>query len=556
MSSLVSRAPGWRVLVSSAVLAWAFLAGCGSSGGNGGNNNNCSVSAVSVAASSTSIASGASSTLTATVNATGSSCSKGVTWNASPSGGTLTPSGLTATFTSATAGTFTITATSSDDPSKSGSANVTVAAAVACGTPNGTVVTHSTNISADETWAGNGVTHQVPNDISITGSATVTVQPCALVALGAGHSINVTGNARLVSAGTSATNFVLFERANASQAWGILRGTSATSLIELHWTELQGGGAFGGQYDNPGIAAVGPGYGVAPAAVLKIDNVVIQSSQGVGVYLDANAAFTADSQNLTITGAGSFAIRTTMMSLGSIPTGSYTGNAHDEFMIIGPNANVFGDLTIHDRGVPVRIQTAGFTVAASGNVTTPVTLTLEPGVILLFPKANATTPGARVIFGGNGNSPNNKVGVLHAVGTQAKPIILTSGEANPAPGDWVGVWLDTATGSRLDYVGIGYAGADSSIISANCRPTNTRDNAALIVGDFEAQYVPPADLITNSVIAYSAGFGIDAVWQAGTYNTPDLTSGNQFTNNAGCAQTYNALTPPGTCGANHGCTAN
>jgi hypothetical protein len=554
MSSLTSRAPGWRVLLSSAVLGAGLLSSCGSSGGNGGNGN-CTVSAVAVAASPTSIATSASSTVTATVTASGSSCSRGVSWTASPSGGTLTPSGLTATFTAGTAGAYTITATSTDDPSKSGSAGVTVAAAVACGTPNGTVVTHSANISADETWAGSGVTHQVPNNIQISGSATVTVQSCALVALGAGASITVTGNAKLIAAGTSSTSFVVFERANVNQAWGILRGASATSLIELHWTVLKGGGAFGGQYDNPAIAVAGPGYGVTPVPVLKVDNVYIQAPQGAGIYLDASAGFTADSQNLTISGAGSYAIRTTMMSLGSIPTGSYTGNAIDQFTIIGPNANVFGDLTIHDRGVPVRIQTAGFTVAASGGSTATVTLTLEPGVILLFPKANATTPGARVIFGTNGNSPHNLVGVLNAVGTAAKPIILTSGEANPAPGDWVGIWLDTATGSKLQYVGIDYAGADSSISSVNCRPVSTRDNAALIVGDFEAQYVPPADLITNSEIAYSAGFGIDAVWPAGTYNAPDLTSGNNVHNNAGCAQTYNALTPPATC-PTHGCTAN
>jgi hypothetical protein len=194
-------------------------------------------------------------------------------------------------------------------------------------------------------------------------------------------------------------------------------------------------------------------------------------------------------------------------------------------------------------------------VASPGSTST-VTLTLEPGVILVFPKMGPTTPGALLRFGGNGNSPNNLVGVLHAVGTAAKPILLTSGEATPAPGDWGGIWLDTATGSKLDYVGIGYAGGDNGIDSVNCRPTGTQDTAALIIGDFEAQYVPPADLITNSVIAYSAGFGIDAIWPAATFNTPNLTSGNTFSNNAGCAQTYNALTPPGTCGANHGCTAN
>jgi len=206
--------------------------------------------------------------------------------------------------------------------------------------------------------------------------------------------------------------------------------------------------------------------------------------------------------------------------------------------------------------VPVRIQTAGFTVAPSGGNTAPVTLTIEPGVTILFPKANATSPGARVIFGTNGNDPHNLVGILNAVGTAAKPIIFTSGEAVPAPGDWVGLFLDTATGSRLDHVQISYAGADSSISSVNCRPASTRDNAALIIGDFSTQYIPPSDLITNSVISNSAGYGIDAVWEAPSFNSPDLTATNTFTGNAMCAQTYNAVTPPGICPTVHGCTVN
>jgi hypothetical protein len=396
----------------------------------------------------------------------------------------------------------------------------------------------------------------VPTSIAINGAATVTVQPCAIVALGQGASITVNSTAKLLAAGTGYTRFVVFQRADISQPWGILRGASAASLIELHWTVVQGGGAFGGQYSNPAIAAVGPGYAVAPAAVLKVDNVIIDKPQGVGVYLDANAAFTADSQALQISGASDYAVMTTMMSLGSLPSGAYTGNGVDEILIVGPNANVFADMTIHDRGVPVRIKTGGLTVAPMGGATAPVTLTVEPGVTVKFPRTSPTTPGARVIFGTNGNSPNNLVGVLNAVGTPAKPIVFTSGEASPAPGDWVGLWLNTATGSRLDNVEISYAGADSSISSVNCRPANTRDNAALIVGDFETQYVPPSNLITNSRIQNSAGFGIDAIWQAALFNDPNLTAGNVFQNNALCAQTYNAVTPPGVCPAQRGCTAN
>ena len=156
-------------------------------------------------------------------------------------------------------------------------------------------------------------------------------------------------------------------------------------------------------------------------------------------------------------------------------------------------------------------------------------------------------------FGSVGNPPNDLVGVLNAQGTAAQPILFTSGEAVPAPGDWAGLYLLAATGSRLDHVTVEYAGAFSGIVSTNCRPPSTPDDAALIVGD-ATQYVPPSNLLTNSTVRFSAGYAIDAVWQAPTRNAPDLSQTNVFQSNARCAQTYNALTT-GTCGATLGCTA-
>jgi len=365
----------------------------------------------------------------------------------------------------------------------------------------------------------------------------------------------VGGNSRLVAAGTSNTRFVTFKRDVATQAWGTLRGTSPTSLIDLTWTFLNGGGNFGSLRD-PTLTAFGNGYGSTPAPVLRVNNVTIQGSQGVGVYLDANAAFTGDSQQLQITGSGGRPVNTTMMSLGSLPSGSYVGNATDEILIFGPNANVFGDLTVEDRGVPVRIAYGTMNIAPAVGATAPVTLTLKPGVVFKFPRiGNPLAPGARVTFGTNGNAPNNLVGVLNAIGTAAKPIVFTSGEVTPAPGDWIGLWLNTANGSRLDFVEISYAGAPSGIISNSCRLVNTPDNAALLVGDFSNQYVPPSNLITNSRITNSAGYGIAAMWQTTTFNIPDLTATNTFANNARCRQTYNGLTPPGTCPVGGGCTA-
>ncbi len=46
------------------------------------------------------------------------------------------------------------------------------------------------------------MTHSVPNGLSINGPATVTIQPCAIVSLGANATINVNAGASLVAAGT------------------------------------------------------------------------------------------------------------------------------------------------------------------------------------------------------------------------------------------------------------------------------------------------------------------------------------------------------------------
>lgn len=547
---------GWhrRAFASSGTTVISvLLLSCG--GGSTPNNPppTCTVTGVSVAANPTTVNTGATSTLTATLNAS-PACTGGVTWSATPTaGGTLTPSGLTASFTAVAAGAYTITAASTADPTKSGSATVTVTSAVPpCGQSSGAMVTHSANISANETWAGDGVTHVVPSGFSINGNAIVTIQPCAIVALGPGVSITLRDNARLVAAGTSATRFIVFRRNDPNQAWGGLRGVSPTSLIDLSWTRLLGGG--GGGTNQPMIAISGIGYGSLPTPVLRTIEVLIDGSSGIGINIDTNGAFTSDSRALTIRGSAGRPVHTTMMSLGSFPIGIYTGNGTDEILIHGPGANVFANMTVDDLGVPVRIPFGGLYVGPAPPAAAPVTLTLRPGVVFRFPRVGGQT-GARVTFGTNGAAPNNLVGILNAVGTAAKPIVFTSGEANPAPGDWVGLWLNTANGSRLDYVEINYAGGATGIQSNNCRPINTRDQAALFVGSFSDQYVPPSNLITNSRITNSAYYGINAMWLAQTFNAPDLTATNVFQSNARCRQTYNGLLPPGTCPTTGGCTA-
>jgi hypothetical protein len=82
----------------------------------------CTINSITVAASPSSVTTGTNSALTATVSDSPVNCGT-VTWSASPTGGTLTPSGKTATFASSTPGTYTLTASGGG---KTGSATVTV----------------------------------------------------------------------------------------------------------------------------------------------------------------------------------------------------------------------------------------------------------------------------------------------------------------------------------------------------------------------------------------------------------------------------------------------
>jgi hypothetical protein len=406
--------------------------------------------------------------------------------------------------------------------------------------------THAVNITASETWAGGGVTHRIPNTIFIDAPATVTVQPCAIVELSIGASIYVRGDTigrttgALVAAGADdETGFVTFRAADRASAWGGLLATNPKGFIDLHHTRLVNGGDLG-NFGNASLAADGAGNPTA-IPMVRLDHVEIDNPRGAGVYLNASAAFTADSNELTVVGAKDHPILLTTMALGTIPTFAGRNNARDDALLIPPNEIVSADMTIHKR-LPILFKTASVQVGGPN----PVSLTLDAGVVLRFDPLDGS-PGALVQFGNNGLQ-SQTVGVLVAQGTATDPIVFTSGAATPVPGDWQGIWLANAAGSILDHLVIEYAGGANGIDSPNCRPAGTGEEGALIVGEpgyFLSEYVPPPNVFANSTIRRSAGFGINAIWSTTSF-TPNLTgNGNAFTDNAGCAQTYNALSGRG-----------
>jgi hypothetical protein len=401
---------------------------------------------------------------------------------------------------------------------------------------NGTVVTHASNVTVDETWAGDGTVHVIPNSINIVAPATVTIQPCATVKIASGAGIDVRGNAaggtnaKLVANGgvlAGDLSPVVFQNMNGdlTPRWGRLRGLDKNSLVELHWTYLFGGGNVGGSQLNAVLSM--NGTSTLPDPVLKVDNVIVDAPGGAGIYF-SSAAFTSDSTVLQVQDTAGASVAMPAMALGSI--GAAMLGASADIQVV-ENANIFDNLTIATQ-VPIRFKTDGVHVGGlAPTFVANVTLTLGPGVTLKF-QGNTGPP--LVTFGDVGQA-QDKNAALVVQGTALEPVLFTSGAATPQPGDWAGLYLQTSNGSQIDHAIIEYAGGDAAIGPQSCGPIDSsihqraRNTAALIVGDgTDQQYVPPAGLVTNTTFRNNTGsYAIDAVWESGGFG-PSLNATNVF----------------------------
>ena len=101
------------------------------------------------------------------------------------------------------------------------------------------------------------------------------------------------------------------------------------------------------------------------------------------------------------------------------------------------------------------------------------TLTISPGVTVFI-----TDPNGGLIVNGT----------LDAFGTQLDPVVFTSDESTPQPGDWGRISVPTSGQAQMEYCQVGYAGSNT-------------DEAILVETDnFE---------LNNSRVHHTAGRGFD-----------------------------------------------
>jgi len=247
----------------------------------------------------------------------------------------------------------------------------------------------------------------------------------------------------------------------------------------------------------------------------------------------------ASSFNLIVSGSATEPVFINANLAGSLPLGSYTGNAVNEIQIptVSPWKIVSTSQTWHNQGVPYHIVgNAALEVEATTGV---AVLTIEPGTTLAFDKNTTMSIDAA------SGQTSPAAGALVAAGTADAPITFTSAAASPMPGDWFGIWLGHKIDSRtkIDHAVISYAGATSASSSFSCpTPIGAPNDAAIRMMHIPE---PLTSFVTNTTIISSGKNGIDRGYA--TSGSPvDFTATNTFDllPVGACQQTHPAPCPP------------
>ncbi len=416
-------------------------------------------------------------------------------------------------------------------PGDSSNADGDVPVPSKCPEPTGAPVVHDKNVYADETW-GAGL-HDVIYDLALHKNATVTIEPCAVVRVAASHGITVgTGNAgdggKIIAKG-KADLPIVFQAKDAGTHWASVL-VYPLGYVDLAYVTIKDAGD---RASRGGAALHLVGDKTKPIQTLAmVDHVTLEGAVKYGAVLEGHGAFDPASQSVTVKGAGDMAIRAEANTIGTIPTGSYTGNGVDAIRLMGSNDLISADVTIHDRGVPYVVGGDGEfnEMSVSGKDGTEPILTIEAGVVLKFGKNNSG------LFVERASTTQPARGALRALGTADKPVVFTSAEATPAAGDWVGIHFRGVPSSKnkIDFARVEYAGGATGTLNFSCgtpmAPVPNKNEAAIAI------FGPPASaFVTNTVILKSNTNAFERGW---TGAPVEFLATNTFTDIKYCRQTF------------------
>ncbi len=273
-------------------------------------------------------------------------------------------------------------------------------------------------------WPGIDADYLITGDIGV--SAEFTLDPGASLVFESGNGMTVWSDGSLVAAGTTEDPIVLTGEEQTAGFWAGLRfyqSNATRNRIDHVIIE------YGGGYWEANLYL--DGSSTAPARV-RITNTTLRNSGEYGLSLNESAI--EEFANNTITANTLGAVNATPNDAGYLDDSTtYAGNVEDVVRIMGDTI----DMDISWPGID-----ADYLI--SGDVGVSATLTLDPGVTLVFESGNGMTVWDD--------------GSLAAVGTAANPIVLTGVEQTA--GYWAGLryYQSNSPNNQLAFVTIEYGG--------------------------------------------------------------------------------------------------
>ena len=198
----------------------------------------------------------------------------------------------------------------------------------------------------------------------------------------------------------------------------------------------------------------------------QIKNSTFRNSSGTGLHIYSGQPTITDS---FFSDNAASAISATPDCLSRVTGSQGTGNGQDAIEVSG---RIDMDSVWRNQALPFYVSNDVdiYHTAANGDTTT---LTIEPGTRIEF----NTNADLRIGYSYNSN---NYYGALNAQGTGAAPIVFTSHQATPAPGNWPGIDIGSAggAGTILTYCTVEYGSQNIYIGDASPVIQNSAIRAA------------------------------------------------------------------------------
>ena len=366
------------------------------------------------------------------------------------------------------------------------------------------VGTHvSGEIISDTTWSLAGSPYIVTGDVTIrhsnpsygTAIAKLTIDPGVEIRFDPGTGLYVGLNYRhdtydyygALSAKGTADAPIVFTSNSSNPSPGdwvgiVFRDQTDDAQTALEYSVVEYGGSTSSDKRNIYCANANP----------TIKNSTIQNSSGSGLYLSSSSPtiegnFISDNgqdgiysddssaaviSNNTINNNGGAAVNIYPMGVKNIRNNHGSGNGKNAIAIRG------GDIT--SSSTWVKLNTEALPYVVTGDITIRysnpswgayiATLTIDPGVEIRF------DPGTGLYVGLNYRYDTyDYYGALSVQGTAELPVVFTSNNASPAPGDWKGIYLRDQTKDDetiIEHCTIEYSGHthNASIYLENAKP--------------------------------------------------------------------------------------